>query len=141
MDAAGVTDHREQTIITNNGSKYTQSDGHRHLLPQVTSTRTQHSTCSTTLPNTSPTHFPCNTTPKRGGAPLPSPQTKTTPVSTPRSKAHLALFDVLIALVEVRLNAVPVVDLDMVADLEHGGADSLERPILRGLHHTHLPWG
>lgn len=39
---------------------------------------------------------------------------------------HLALVHVLVAFVEVRLDAVPVVDLDVVADLGHRRADGLE---------------
>ena len=44
----------------------------------------------------------------------------------------------LVALVEVGLDAVPVVDLDVVADLDDGGADRLEGSVLRRLHHAHL---
>lgn len=44
----------------------------------------------------------------------------------------------LVALIEVGLDAVPVVDLDLGSDLPHRRADSLERTILGGLHHAYL---
>lgn len=44
--------------------------------------------------------------------------------------SYLALVDMLVALVKVVLDAVPVVDLDVIADPGYGGADGLERSIL-----------
>ena len=55
-----------------------------------------------------------------------------------RKKSHLALVHVFVALVEVILDAVPIVDLDVVADLRDRRPDGLKRSILCRLHHTHL---
>ena len=57
---------------------------------------------------------------------------------TPRDPTRLALVEMLVALVEVSLDTVPIVDLDVVSDLRHGHTDGLERPVLRRLHHAHL---
>lgn len=53
-------------------------------------------------------------------------------------KSHLALVYVLVALVEVILDAVPIVDLDVVADLRDRRPDGFKRSILCRLHHTYL---
>lgn len=48
-----------------------------------------------------------------------------------QARSHLALVDVLVALIKVGLDTVPVVDLDLSPDLPHRRADGLERTVLR----------